>query len=69
MASYSSVDGGGGATHREVETGWKRITSGSRSGESVGHGTFPTQTWVEGGKRRGEARSMRRRASGCVPKE
>jgi len=37
VASYSLVDGGGGARHREVEAAWKGNTGGSRGGESVGH--------------------------------
>ena len=36
--SYSLVDGGGGAAHREVEAVWKGNTGRSRGGESIGHG-------------------------------
>jgi len=36
-ASYSLVDGGGGAVHREVEAAWKGNTGGSRGGKSVSH--------------------------------
>ena len=69
VASYSLVDGGGGAMHRDVEAARKGNTGGSRGRESVSHGAFPARAWVEGGKRRGEGFAQRGGVRAAMPKK